>query len=207
MYGYKQLQKTALISFIILKLTFILLPLCTFIMSISIYKHQHKFLQIPFRFIIYTSVHTILMVTTSLTGYMCIKTPHRHTIFIYVVLTLFLINFQALVALDIPRLIDKLDTWSHTKWLNMSDQQKLFVQSSLQCNGFKDMDKDKECNLLNCDIVIREMARSLRDWFFNFILVLFFLQSLDICLMLILRMRKVRRRVRIRQHKELHIDE
>ncbi|KAM0677572.1 hypothetical protein BDAP_001899 [Binucleata daphniae] len=101
-------------------------------------------------------------------------------------------NFQMLLSLHIPALVDKTEKYGDKRWDELDPLQRTFVQDSMMCCGwYSENDRsESDCKFTTgCSKIIKKMAVTIRDRLTIAWVLLFFVESMSICILLLLRMK------------------
>ncbi|KAM0686210.1 hypothetical protein COBT_002570 [Conglomerata obtusa] len=199
MHGHKHIKKFLKIAYLLSQTILFITGFTIAFLTVSLYLKEHLLLKIPFKALTYSQIFAYSFVATSIVGYAAFIGKKQLTIFIYVALTLFLMNFQTMIALEVPLLVDKTKKWGNARWDELSKGQIIFLQKSMGCCGYED-DSDRsagDCkNEVGCAEIIKNVVVAARDGMIKCWIALFFLESLSICVILLLKMKFTDRKSR-----------
>lgn len=149
-------------------------------------------MSIPFKAAFYGQVFSFTFLITSITGMYTYLRKDPNITTIYMILVIFLMNFQMMLSLDIPILVDKATDYGDKRWGELDKNQRVFVQNSMMCCGYYDINdrSEGECDYSRgCSKVIKKMAISIRNRMIVGWVLLFVIESLSISILLLLRIR------------------
>ncbi|KAM0674604.1 hypothetical protein GVAV_001791 [Gurleya vavrai] len=102
-----------------------------------------------------------------------------------------------MIGLKLPLLVDNTDKWAEERFKKMGNEQKLFIQTTMDCCGYENKSdggvgkcEGKE----GCGKVIKRLAVLVRNSLVKVWIILFFLESVSICILLILNLKDDRKK-------------
>jgi hypothetical protein len=192
MHGKKKIHTFLKISYIVLQALLFIVGLSITSVSISLFIKERVLLKIPYKVLMYSVLLGLFFISVSIMGFKTILTHKRITMFIYTATTLTLMNFQLLIALKVPYLVEKTELWTSNRWDEISDGQRNFVQGRLHCCGFSGP-HDRAGSMCpkdnnGCLPVFKSISKSLRDVVPRMWICSFFIESMSISVIYVLRM-------------------
>lgn len=101
-------------------------------------------------------------------------------------------NYILLVNNKINKIIEKISLWADKRWSALSEVQIDFVEKTLNCCGYWNMDDRNlnTCTNMSCEVMIRKLAKVFRNYIGCVCIGLFFIISMGIAISMIISTKK-----------------
>lgn len=188
MHHKNSVKKAFKLSFILIQTLLFISSICISVISITIFLKGHKLFQIRYSHLFLILIMAILSFITAILGLKAISSRKKVQIFSFLFCTLILMNIQMIVSIKSSLLPEKSISWGQALWINLNDYQKEFFKKKFQCCGWKE---NLTCNnKISCHDVLYKLALSLRFFIEKSLIFMFFIESVGLAILAILKLKK-----------------
>jgi tetraspanin-15 len=182
------------VSFYILQAMLFVSAIAIAIMAVTIYARIHKPLKLPSRALVFTLVLSILETSSACLAYCSAVSKKRLRMLVYLTVTLLLMNLQVFLAVKSSNLHEKSFKWADTKWNEMFDEQRNFIQKEFRCCGLSSIGdrSGSSCGTATtgCMPAIAALAGKVEALVQRVLISSFFVESVGIGILALLKLRK-----------------
>lgn len=184
-----------------LKSFFILIQAIVFMYSISlkiiaftVYLKARDILQMSLGVFLLLFGISSTSALSSILGFHILNTKKKLKLTFWILITMFLINFQVILAIKSSLLPEKSLFWGDNIWEGMNEYQKNFVQERFKCCGFRDT-SDRNATVCNfkdksCFKVLYNLSLSLRMFIERSVVFMLFIESMGVCIVSLIKYRR-----------------
>lgn len=194
MHHKNTVKKTFKILFFLIQALLFISGIALLIVSTTVYMKSHELLQIPPRMLVFSHVLGVLEVMSAVFGYGSLASRRRLRMFVYISTTLILMNIQVIMAIKSSAIHEKSFAWADTRWNDLNNDQRNFVQSKFECCGLLEP-SDRNGTMCpgaerSCMSVISRFSKSISTLLQRVLVFSFFVESVGVGILTMLRLRK-----------------
>ncbi|ADM12659.1 uncharacterized protein Eint_111600 [Encephalitozoon intestinalis ATCC 50506] len=163
------------------------------IVGTTVYLTAHELLQIPKKALVISYTLGILEVTSGILGYTALVSRRKIRMLVYILITLILMNAQAMAVVKNSAIYEKSHSWADQRWSLLSEEQRNFIQMKFRCCGFfnpADRNGSSCGGEYGCAETIDKLSKSTVKLLQKILMFLFFLESVGVGILSMLRLRK-----------------
>ncbi|AFN84141.1 hypothetical protein EROM_111600 [Encephalitozoon romaleae SJ-2008] len=163
------------------------------IVGTTVYLTAHELLQIPEKVLVISYLLSILEVLSAILGYTALVSRRKLRMLVYVLITLILMNTQAMMAVKGWTIYERSRAWGDWRWSSLTENQRSFVQTKFKCCGFSNPTDRSGPNCgggKGCADVVYKLSRNVSVLMQRILMFLFFFESVGIGILSMLRLRK-----------------
>lgn len=194
MHHKEAVKKTLKIFFYLIQIAIFTVAVSTLILAITIYLKSNDLIKLSIKYIAVTAIVSVLTAASCFCGYKAIRSKNRLDICYYLLFTLILMNLQAITALKSGLIPEKIVSWTNNRWNELDNSQKNHVQLRFKCCGFDNASDRPGSRCLGgakgCLTPFIEISKSLRTIFQHILFTCFFVETLGMGILSVLKLRK-----------------
>lgn len=193
MHHKSTVKKTFKVLFFFIQALMFISGIGVLIVGATVYTTSHELLEMPPKILVLSSTLGMLEVLSGVLGYTALASRRRLRMFVYVAITLILMNAQAIMAVKSSVIHERSNVWADRRWGLLSENQRDFVQSKFRCCGFlspSDRSGPSCAGEGGCAGAIHELSRNISTLVERVLMLSFFLESVGIGILSMLRLRK-----------------
>jgi len=188
-----QIELGIKIVFLLLEALIFMAGFSTLIIFINIFIRANQFLKISDTSILLPLTLSVLFLVNGTLGYLTSINKKRRSFFFFILTLLALMNLQIILIIKADRFVDTNKFWLNKQWSFMTDDQKKFFQESLRCCGLETL-TDRSTpgchHNKTCSSQLSYLAIALKTYVQFYLISMFFVESISLCLISFLRFGK-----------------
>ncbi|KAI5169698.1 hypothetical protein PAEPH01_0927 [Pancytospora epiphaga] len=189
----KQIRIGLKVLFILLQTFLLLSGLAVLIFVFTMYFRLQELVNIEMKVLVPITACSCLSILNGGLSYIGLPSKKKIHFFFFTLSLAALLNIEIILAMMSSRLVDKGGPWINENWSNFSQFQRTFVEKQFECCGLETV-TDRPGN--NCKFTSNCMAKfvpimkALRSLVQKSLMVLFFLETLSLCILSFLKFGK-----------------
>lgn len=190
----EQKIKTILKSiFLLLQISILFSGITSFIICTALYFKIGYIFNYRTKSMIPLLFLSTLSIVNGIFGMMCISSKKKIKVFFFVLSLISLMDIQIVIAFKSNKLVENNKSWMNDRWNMISNEQKNFLETKFKCCGFETRtDRNSSgCKFKNsCYSELNEITIKLRDFIQRFLIALFLIESVSLCVFSFLKFGK-----------------